>query len=210
MGKHLNLVGQVFGSLTVTGFNGMSEDRMVRLWDCLCTCGESIVVPTKRLRNGMTKSCGCLRTTELQKRNTTHGRSKTPLYLVWQAMISRCNNPHNRAFPNYGGRGIKVCERWLKFENFLEDMGERPEGMTLDRFPDKDGDYTRSNVRWANYVEQNNNRRDNVLVILPSGDSVNFEEAARRLKVSNVTLRKHLRAGGYLGARYADSNKERK
>lgn len=86
---------------------------------------------------------------------TTHGMSGTPTHKCWRSMLARCKGDH----PNYGGRGIKVCKRWLKFENFLADMGERPEGLTLDRYPDNDGDYKPSNCRWATPKEQTNNRR---------------------------------------------------
>lgn len=83
----------------------------------------------------------------------------SPAYQSWRAMIYRCSNPGSPAYKYYGGRGIKVCKRWLKFENFLEDMGERPEGKTLDRFPDNDGDYKLKNCRWATKQEQSLNSR---------------------------------------------------
>ena len=93
---------------------------------------------------------------------TDSGRSLA--YRSWDAMIQRCTNPRNNVYHNYGGRGIKVCGRWYKFENFLEDMGERPEGMTLDRYPDKNGDYAPDNCRWADKKTQCRNRRDNAFV----------------------------------------------
>lgn len=92
----------------------------------------------------------------------SHGMNGTPTYRSWQAMLTRCTNSNRAQFKDYGGRGIKVCERWLKFENFLADMGERPDGTTLDRFPNKDGDYEPGNCRWASRVEQNRNTRSNL------------------------------------------------
>lgn len=96
------------------------------------------------------------------KRLHGHARGKcTPTYESWSAMKSRCNNPNHDSWKNYGGRGITVCDRWLhSFENFLADMGERPEGKTLDRFPNRDGNYEPSNCRWATVAEQNANRRN--------------------------------------------------
>lgn len=88
-----------------------------------------------------------------------HGMHNTRIYKIFYAMLSRCENPNNNAYKNYGGRGIKVCERWHKFENFYADVGDPPEGMTMDRWPDNDGDYEPSNFRWATYHEQHLNCR---------------------------------------------------
>lgn len=89
---------------------------------------------------------------------TTHGMSRTPLYRVWDSMVRRCTNPSHKKWRLYGGRGITICERWLKFENFYADMGETPTGLTLDRI-DNTKDYEPGNCRWATYSEQNKNRR---------------------------------------------------
>lgn len=187
MGKKVDLIGESFGQLTVTSFAGMTEDRMTRLWLCVCDCGGSITVPTKRLRNKMTKSCGCLMSKVLKVRNTTHGMADTPLYRLWSAMHSRCYNPNNEAFHRYGGRGIYVDDRWHSFENFMADVGEKPKGLSLDRL-NNDGPYSAINFRWATYTEQNSNRRDNVFVKMPNGEAVTKAEACRRIGVSSRSL----------------------
>jgi len=136
-----------------------------------CDCGVRKEIYRSELFSGRTKSCGCyraevlcqegIRREALKKPNFKHGRSKTPIHNVWWAMISRCLVASNKQYADYGGRGITVCERWLKFENFLEDMGERPEGKTLDRKNNELG-YSKDNCKWATQKEQQNNRRDNV------------------------------------------------
>ena len=100
--------------------------------------------------------------------NLTHGCNRpgkrTKSYRTWAHILGRCNNPTDRDYHNYGGRGIKVCERWMKFENFLADMGEPESGLTLDRYPDNNGNYEPSNCRWATQEEQKRNTRRNILV----------------------------------------------
>lgn len=113
---------------------------------------------TNGLRSGHAKSCGCLHSEIVAKNKTIHGQLKTPAYFSWQAMIGRCTNPNHIAYPWYGARGIKVCESWLTFANFFADMGERPEGTTLDRKDNEKG-YEPGNCRWATRQEQDANRR---------------------------------------------------
>jgi len=137
------------------------------IWNCLCDCGNTIPVAQGHLKNGHTQSCGCLHVERTAAASLTHGETRkdnvNPVYFVWFAMKQRCLNPAHPNYVHYGGRGIKVCDRWLDPEhglkNFLEDMGPRPEGLTLDRFPDNDGNYEPGNVRWATWVEQANNKK---------------------------------------------------
>ena len=166
-----DLVGQKFGRLTVA--EQLPRTGKLRVWRCRCDCGELKDVITARLRNGNVKSCGCYR----RARGVEHGRTinrkhgegsnghESAEYQTWGAMLSRCNNPNHVMYPDYGARGIKVCERWRRFENFLADVGRRPPGRTGDRPTysidriDNDGDYEPGNVRWATHIEQNNNQR---------------------------------------------------
>lgn len=150
------LEGKVFGRLTVVGEGPRISGRVS--WSCLCDCGSSVVVRGHLLKSGETQSCGCMRTERLVAMNKTHGEYDSRTHRSWSHMLSRVRNPKHHQFKDYGGRGITVCDRWLKFENFLEDMGQRPEGKTLDRM-EVDGNYEPSNCRWATPLEQAQNKR---------------------------------------------------
>lgn len=127
--------------------------RKPQRWVCKCDCGEQIELASSVLLRGKTKSCGC------DGPSKSHGRTNTLEYSTWLAMRKRCENPKADNYERYGGRGIKVCERWKKFKNFYADMGMRPsEEYTIDRI-DNDRGYEPGNCRWATYSEQNSNKR---------------------------------------------------
>lgn len=151
----LNLAGQTFTRWTVLGYAGRSKG--IHRWYCQCVCGNVKITPSGRLRNGNSKSCGCI--------TRKHGQYQTPEYHSWENMRQRCNNPRATEYFRCGARGVTVCKQWDSFEVFLADMGPKPTPQhTLDRYPNQRGNYEPSNVRWATKKEQANNMTTNVLL----------------------------------------------
>ena len=159
----INLVGQRFGRLTVIT-RAASKKRWKTSWECRCECGAFVTVSAMQLRQGETRSCGCLNRDAAAERQRTHGLSETPEYRVWGYIYTRCYNKSRADWPRYGGRGIMMCDRWRLGENgasgfecFLADMGKRPSPKhSIDRI-NNDGDYEPMNCRWATRSEQMRN-----------------------------------------------------
>jgi len=189
-------LGEVFERLTVIGAaepklkgNGYKIYRV----ECRCSCGQVVVVYESKLRYGSTRSCGCLQReasiSNLPKAthgHTRRGQPRSRTYACWVSMKRRCENPISENYRWYGAKGVRVCERWQRFENFLADMGEMPPGLSLDRIR-SDGDYEPSNCRWADWPTQERNRRNNRRVVL-KGVNMTVAEASRALNIDGSSI----------------------
>ena len=178
-----NLIGQKFGKLLIIE-QSITKDKRRIYWKCICDCGKTAdTVRQDNLLYGNSNSCGCnrpkppkspgrkrkltsfisknknIKTVNKKSKKIFKYFSKTATYTTWRGMIQRCNNINNTNYKDYGGRGIKVCDKWLKFEGFYEDMGDRPDNLTLDRI-NVNGNYCKENCRWSSWIEQGNNKRN--------------------------------------------------
>ncbi len=158
-------IGNTYNRLTVISRAENTKAQCVQ-WLCKCSCGVLTKVTAALLRSGHTKSCGCLQKENAGKRLTSHDLSRSSTYGIHRAVLSRCYNPNNSKYHNYGGRGITVCDRWREpapqgFLNFLEDMGERPDGVSIDRVDNNLG-YSKENCRWTDSTTQAYNQRKSV------------------------------------------------
>lgn len=156
MGKALDITGSSFGRLTAIEWTGRLR-WSARIWRCRCECGNETEVAVNTLRSGLVRSCGCMLVETSRRRATKHGQYGTPAYKSWDSMVQRCTNPRQTGYARYGAVGVTVCERWRVFENFLADMGERPNGMSLDRIDNARG-YEPGNCRWATGRQQRMNQ----------------------------------------------------
>lgn len=157
--KLIDLSGRRFGRLTVIRKAERHAEGTWK-WECACDCGGSKVCRGYSLVRGDTRSCGCLQREHSRPTARRHGMSGTKMYGVWKSMLQRVRNGNDASYGNYGGRGIRVCDRWLVFENFYADMGEPPPETSIDRI-DVNGDYEPGNCRWVDKKTQCRNRRNN-------------------------------------------------
>lgn len=169
MPKFISLVGQVFGRLQIIERVKMPHKKHV-YWRCSCECGNETIARGDSLKVGRIVSCGCYNKEKGYKHGACVQNKKTKTYKIWSGMIDRCYNKNHKYYKDYGGRGIWVYERWRgSYQNFLDDMGDVPEGKTLERVNNNSG-YNPDNCKWASRKEQLNNRRNNI-VLLYNGQS---------------------------------------
>ena len=168
-----NLIGREFGRLTVIERHPENSKAGAARWVCRCVCGKQSITASFHLNSGHTTSCGCFRREQTKKANRTHGYSKNAHHINWTAMKQRCYNPNHKDFHYYGGRGIKICDRWRNdFAAFISDMGERPSNKhSIDRI-DVNGDYCPENCRWATIQEQRLNTRRRAAILQKEATNV--------------------------------------
>lgn len=190
-----DLTGNRYGRLLVIkrAPNRKSGKIKVVCWECICECGNIKIVAAKHISKGSTRSCGCLSAECLPPRMITHGMTNTRTYTSHEGMMARCYKRNDVGYFRYGGRGIKVCDRWHDFESFIADMGERPDNTSLDRI-DNNKNYEPGNCRWATSEQQMNNTRANVRITF-SGKSLTVAQWARELGINERTLRSRVRKG---------------
>lgn len=188
-----DLTGQKFSRLLVVERVESTDGRISR-YNCLCDCGNYRIVQSSSLKNNHTTSCGCWHIEQAQKTNRTHGKHKSSEYVTWYSMKTRCYS-ETKAAKNYRDRGIKICDRWLEsFENFYEDMGDKPSPKhSIDRI-DNNGDYCPENCRWATREEQNSNRRNTITLTL-NGETKTAKEWSSCLNKNYNTIISRKKAG---------------
>lgn len=189
-GKLKDETGNRFGMLVVES-RAPSTEKQCAMWNCKCDCGGNIVVSGGALRSENNKSCGCMIKTSKYR---THGKTRSRAYSIWKMMKQRCCNPTTGTFKWYGGRGITVCQEWMRFENFYRDMGDPPEKYTLERI-DVNGNYEISNCEWIPFSDQAKNTTRTVYVDV-YGVRMTKANAAVLLGISEAAIRSRLKYSG--------------
>jgi len=190
-GQIKRLEGEKFGRLTVLSLAGIDDHGAI--WSCVCSCGGIKEAASRHLRSGNTQSCGCMQV-EAGRATATHGMSNTPTYNSWVGMHDRCKREDHRSWKDYGGRGIYVCARWEKFENFLIDMGIKPSPKhSIDRI-DNNGIYDPKNCQWSLMVDQQRNKRSNRLINL-HGKEIPITVACEILGIQRGMVYQRIRHG---------------
>lgn len=189
-----NLLSIRFGRLVVIADAGPGNRGW--LWLCKCDCGTAKTIRSASLLCGRTRSCGCLQREKARStgdRTRTHGKSKQDIYSIWDSMIARCDRPSRKDFHRYGGSGISVCDRWKTFQNFYNDMGDRPDGMSIDRIDNTKG-YHPDNCRWATAKTQARNQSKNRLITY-GGRTQCLSAWAEEIGMSSISLQSRLDRG---------------
>ena len=192
MAKATDLTGQKFTRLIVISRAANKNGRV--MWDCLCDCGNTTATLANSLKRGGTKSCGCLGDEKRIERNTSHGLSGTPEHKTWDSMKQRCTNPNNIGFNIYGGRGITVCARWENFQNFIDDMGNKPTAAHSIERANNDRGYSPCNCYWADRVAQNNNKRNSRFITF-NGKTQTLAQWSKETGIHYNTLFNRLNQG---------------
>lgn len=190
----IDLTGENFGRLRVVRESSEKTFEGKPKWECDCECGNKCTVSATSLRRGKSQSCGCLMKQRTARANTRHGKKGSRVYRIWTGMKNRCLNPNSKDFDRYGGRGITVCDRWLTFENFYQDMGDVPEGRVSIERKDNSKPYCKENCQWGTATEQANNRRNNRPVEF-NGKTQNLGQWEKELGFPNGRLGKRINAG---------------
>lgn len=192
-----NLVGEKFGRLNVVRFAGKRINSLgypVWFWECKCDCGNMVFARGTSIACGESKSCGCFQRDDASRVHTIHGLSNSPEYKTWTAIRDRCFNPNTEFWRYYGGRGVKVCDRWMDFENFFADMGVRPSSKHSIERRNTNGDYEPSNCCWATWVDQSRNRRSNRIITF-NGQQKCLAEWSEITGIKTDTIASRIRNG---------------
>ena len=202
------MIGNTYGEITVISHETESRESKEQYVNGVCSCGKEVIVRKYCLLDGGTKSCGCLRDKRIGDSSRTHGLShKIPEYSVWKNIRRRCNNKKRDDYERYGGRGIRVCERWDDFELFLEDMGHRPSDKhSIDRI-DNDKDYNPENCRWVTSTEQQRNKGNNYYIEY-NGETMCMSAWAEKLGFSRDLLKNRIYRGWSIEKAFTTPKKE--
>jgi hypothetical protein len=198
MSAFIDMTGYRFGSLQVverSGYRHTPGGQRQIVWRCRCECGNEIKRPGCWLRHGSYASCGCKRGELVTARKTKHGHAKkgsySKTYMIWESMRARCANANNKRYLRYGGRGISVCDRWNDFSLFLEDMGEAPKGLSIERIDNNLG-YSPQNCKWASHADQCRNKTVNVFVVV-DGIKICISDACRVFRVHFSSIHRKMK-----------------
>jgi hypothetical protein len=196
MGHPKDIAGKKFGRLLAISQEVERSASGSVMWKCACDCGNTSVISGSSLRSGNSKSCGCAKYGHTVKHGHSRVGKVSSEYSIWVSMKQRCENPNNKNYASYGGRGITVCDRWNSFENFASDMGSRPSTKhSVDRI-DNDGPYSPWNCRWATSKTQGANMRNNLIVTL-DGETMCLAEAVNKRGQNYYVVYSRMRRCGW-------------